>query len=370
MSSMIEAMTVPCLDKSNDPVSAKVVHFDRKSYQPLIGESKAIQDLNYLIERVADKDASVLILGETGSGKELVARSIHHSSSRSNGPFVPVNCGAIPHDLLESELFGHEKGAFTGAVSSRIGRFELAQGGTLFLDEIGEMSLSMQVKLLRVLQEHIFERVGSNKPILTDIRIIAATHRNLEDEILAGRFREDLYYRINVFPIDTPPLRDRVEDIPDLATDFCIKLQDEKGTAIKFSNSAMSELKSYAWPGNVRELNNLVNRLLILYPGCRIEVDDLPVRYRNGSTGSAHILGDPHTAESPVATTICNQGLDLKTHLEQIEYSLILQALDETNGVVARAAELLKLRRTTLVEKLRKYDINSNQSRRKIDDRE
>ncbi len=238
-------------------------------FRSLSGNSRATRAINKMIEQVADTDATVLILGESGTGKEVVARKLHYHSKRRGKPFVPVDCGAIPGDLLESELFGHEKGAFTGAINSRQGRFELAEGGTLFLDEIGDMSMHMQVKLLRVLQERTFERVGSNKTIRCDVRIIAATHRNLEQAIEDGKFREDLFYRLNVFPIEMPPLRERVEDIPVLVADLISRIEHEKRGSIRLTPAAITALTHYGWPGNVRELANLMERLAILYPyGC------------------------------------------------------------------------------------------------------
>ena len=227
-------------------------------FRSLVGNSRSIRGVRKLIEQVANSDANVLILGESGTGKEVVARNLHYNSNRREKPFVPVNCGAIPPDLLESELFGHEKGAFTGAISSRLGRFEMAKGGTLFLDEIGDMPLAMQVKLLRVLQERVFERVGSNKSIPADIRIIAATHHDLEKEIADGRFREDLYYRLNVFPIDMPPLRDRVEDIPLLINELITRMEHEQRGSVRFTTTAIAALCEYPWTGNVRELSNLI----------------------------------------------------------------------------------------------------------------
>ena len=248
------------------------------------GASKAMRAVHRLIEQVAPFDTNVLILGESGTGKEMVARHIHELSSRAAHPFVPVNCGAIPADLLESELFGHEKGAFTGALSTRLGRFEFAEGGTLFLDEIGDMSLQMQVKLLRVLQERTFERVGSNKTIRCNVRIIAATHRDLDAAIIAGRFREDLYYRLNVFPLQMPPLRERLDDLPVLIEHLVQRQGPSAGRAIRFDPSAMSCLARNRWPGNVRELSNLLERLAILFPAQTITAADLPDRYR-GSAG-------------------------------------------------------------------------------------
>ena len=229
-------------------------------FRSLVGSSRAIQNVRKLIQQVADSDANVLILGESGTGKEVVARNLHYYSSRRDKPFVPVNCGAIPGDLLESELFGHQKGAFTGAINDRQGRFEMAEGGTLFLDEIGDMSLQMQVKILRVLQERTFERVGSNQSISSDVRIIAATHRNLEAAIEKGEFREDLFYRLNVFPIEMPSLAERLEDIPLLVNELVRRIEYEKRGSVRLSPGAIYALCQYNWPGNVRELANLVER--------------------------------------------------------------------------------------------------------------
>ena len=232
----------------------------------LAGHSKAIQKTRDLIDQVAKSDATVLILGESGTGKEVVAQSLHRASPRRDKPFVPVNCGAIPGELLESELFGHEKGAFTGALTSRQGRFEMAEGGTLFLDEIGDMPMPMQVKLLRVLQERTFERVGSNKTIHCNVRVIAATHRNLDQEIIEKRFREDLFYRLNVFPIEVPALRERTEDIPYLINDLIARMAAENRGSIRLAPKAMALLMQHHWPGNVRELSNLIERLAIINP--------------------------------------------------------------------------------------------------------
>lgn len=245
----------------------------------LVGESPNIAQVRHLIKQVADTDVNVLILGESGTGKELIARQLHQSSARAHKAFVPVNCGAIPSELLESELFGHEKGAFTGAVTARQGRFELAQGGSLFLDEIGDMPLAMQVKLLRVLEEKQFERVGSNKSVKADVRIISATHRNLEAAIEQGRFREDLYYRLNVFPIESPALREHAQDIPLVIESYTQKLV-EKGLSVRFTAKAINRLCHYTWPGNVRELTNLLERLAILYPQQQIDTSDLPAQFK------------------------------------------------------------------------------------------
>ncbi len=333
-------------------------------FRSLSGSSRATRQVNRMIEQVADSEATVLILGESGTGKEVVARKLHFHSVRRGKPFVPVNCGAIPGDLLESELFGHEKGAFTGAISARQGRFEMAEAGTLFLDEIGDMSMPMQVKLLRVLQERSFERVGSNKTISCNVRIIAATHRNLEKAIQDGEFREDLYYRLNVFPIDMPPLRDRVEDIPVLVNDLIHRIEHEKRGSVRLTPAAIAALSHYSWPGNVRELANLMERLAILFPFGVVDIMDLPEKFRpNGNLmDTIHlpevtIQGDePDTVIN--APRLPSDGLDLKAHLNTLEQSLIQQALEESDGVVAHAAKRLHMRRTTLVEKLRKYGLH------------
>jgi sigma-54 specific flagellar transcriptional regulator A len=301
------------------------------------------------MRQVAGYDSTVLIRGESGCGKELVARRIHELSSRSHGPFVPVNCGAIPRELLESELFGHEKGAFTGALTARIGRFELADGGTLFLDEIGDMSFDMQVKLLRVLQERVFERVGSAESRRANVRIVAATHRDLEARAQAGEFREDLFFRLNVFPIAVPALRERLDDLPALVDDLVRRGEAEGRPSITFTQTALDCMAAYSWPGNVRELENLVERLAILYPGRTIDREHLPAP-----------IGERRRAPQATITVIPQTGLDLREHLGNIEKQLIRSALDQTDGTVAHAARLLKLRRTTLVEKLRKYDLHAH----------
>jgi sigma-54 specific flagellar transcriptional regulator A len=342
----------------------------------------------------------VLILGESGTGKEVTARAIHDLSPRRQRPFVAVNCGAIPAELLESELFGHEKGAFTGAISARKGRFEIAEGGTLFLDEIGDMSPTMQVKLLRVLQERVFERVGNHVPIRCDVRIIAATHRNLEQSIAQGTFREDLFHRLNVFPIEMPPLRSRLEDLPLLVRDFIAYNIAQGRGQVQLSPRALAALALYPWPGNVRELANLIERLSIVCAGRIAEIKDLPPKYRptdwnaDWSSPTSTVHADVPTAietpplspeivsaalaeeppgfaaetastPSPSPTSICDavvlpeDGIDLREYLLNIERQLVTQALERSNGVVAHAARLLNLRRTTLVEKLRKLGIES-----------
>lgn len=338
-----------------------------KLFRSLVGSSRAIQGVRELMSQVADKDVTVLITGESGTGKEVVARNLHYHSTRRDKPFIPVNCGAIPSELLESELFGHEKGAFTGAISARSGRFELAEGGTLFLDEIGDMPLPMQVKLLRVLQEHTYERVGGNKTIKTDVRIIAATHRNLDDMITDDRFREDLYYRLNVFPIEMPALRERQEDIPVLLNELTVRMEKEKRGSIRFNNSGLMSLIRHPWPGNVRELANLVERLAIMFPFGVIGSSELPKKYRHVDENDEPLpqfeieqpVSVASEAEDPALLPV--NGLDLKEHLSNMESSLIRQALDDCNGVVARAAEKLRIRRTTLVEKMRKYGLNRDE---------
>ena len=341
-------------------------------FRSLVGISQSVSKVRQLIEQVAATEANVLILGDSGTGKEVVARNLHYHSDRKDNPFVPVNCGAIPPDLLESELFGHEKGAFTGAICARQGRFELANGGTLFLDEIGDMPLPMQVKLLRVIQERVFERVGSNKSIKADVRIIAATHRNLESEINDGRFREDLFYRLNVFPIDMPSLSERVDDIPLLLEELIVRMENNKRGSVRLTQAAISALKHYAWPGNVRELSNLVERLVIMFPNGVVDCNDLPEKYRQGinisdvtpslsipeTNSTSAVTSHSHIVEGLSSNEILpSEGIDLKAHLLSLESNLIKQALDESNGVVAHAAQRLNMRRTTLVEKMRKYGL-------------
>jgi len=334
-------------------------------FRSLVGTSRGVQDVRELMSQVADKDVSVLITGQSGTGKEVVARNLHYNSHRRNKPFVPVNCGAIPSELLESELFGHEKGAFTGAITARSGRFELAEGGTLFLDEIGDMPLSMQVKILRVLQERSFERVGGSKTISIDVRIIAATHKHLESMIETGEFREDLYYRLNVFPIEMPALKERVEDIPLLMNELISRMETEKRGSIRFNSAAILSLCRHEWPGNIRELANLVERLGIMHPYDVVGVKELPLKYRHIEE-SDEVLDDAQSGlqiapglanlDSPALLPV--NGIDLKDYLGNLEKTLIKQALDESSGVVARAAEKLRIRRTTLVEKVRKYGLN------------
>jgi len=317
----------------------------------ITGTSHPIRTVRRLIEQVADFDTNVLVTGQSGTGKELVARTIHELSDRADKPFVPLNCGAIPADLLESELFGHEKGAFTGAISARTGRFELAEGGTLFLDEIGDMSLSMQVKLLRVLQERTFERVGSSKTKRCDVRIIAATHRDLPAAVKSGEFREDLYYRLNVFPIEMPPLYKRVSDLPQLLEELVLSHSNEEPGDLRVSPEAVGVLANYGWPGNIRELSNLVERLAIIKPQGTIDVSDLPPKYREGQARQ-----DAEMNKVCEAMQLTNANL--KECLQTLEQDLITQAMRASGGVVAKAARLLSMRRTTLVEKIGKYNID------------
>jgi len=386
------------------------------------GPSAAIRQVVSLIRKVASHDSNVLVLGESGTGKEVVARAVHESSPRRRGAFVAVNCGAIPAELMESELFGHEKGAFTGAYASRRGRFEIAEGGTLFLDEIGDMSPPMQVKLLRVLQERVFERVGNHQPIRCDVRIIAATHRNIEEAIEQGQFRGDLFYRLNVFPIEMPSLRERADDLETLVHEFALANVRSGRPMLEFSPSAMQALRAYRWPGNVRELGNLVERLSVLNGEQRVEVMDLPPRYREGfsdpkSPYLPEIVACPEAVNHEVVSGVVAEtvseavlertviqrslrealaerldsqrviadtpaeaagqfddstepdleglpadGVDLRAHLYAIEHRLISEALERSGGTVAHAARLLSLRRTTLVEKLRKFGMAESES--------
>jgi sigma-54 specific flagellar transcriptional regulator A len=338
------------------------------------GNSAPVRRVRKLIEQVAPHDTTVLITGESGTGKEVVARAIHQNSARADKPFVAVNCGAIPAELLESELFGHEKGAFTGAVTARKGRFEMADCGTLFLDEIGDMSLHMQVKILRALQERTYERVGGNRSVHCDVRVIAATHRNLEEQIVKGNFREDLYYRLNVFPIEMPSLRERIDDLPLLVDALTSQLDRGGHGAVKLSPEALHALRGHSWPGNVRELSNLIERLAVLHPHALVTAADLPQRYRGGVAAPVAPAVEPEPAvmdaDAPASeslvmpisnasdsTLLPRDGVNLKDHIEAIELALIRQALDQSGGIVAHAAKLLNTRRTTLVEKLRKYGL-------------
>ncbi len=327
-------------------------------FQRIIGTSPEMLKVCKLIEKIADTESTVLIYGESGTGKEVVANTIHYNSSRSQSPYVPINCAAIPKDLLESELFGHEKGAFTGAVNMRMGRFELAAGGTIFLDEIGELHPSLQAKLLRVLQEKSFERVGGTKTVKVDVRILAATNKDLEKATREGTFREDLFYRLNVIPLHIPPLRKRKEDIPLLFEHFMNSYAKRKRKEpLKVSSEAMDAILHYTWPGNVRELENLVERMVILDDDGIVKLDDLPERFSSGAhaaeNSSSPAGGHASDIELP------DSGLDINSILDDVERSLIIQAMQKAGGVKKKAAELLGLNRTTLLEKLKKKGIDN-----------
>mgnify|MGYP001390585328 FL=1 len=371
---------------------------------PFIGSSASAEALRTLIARVASSTATALITGESGTGKELVARALHDQSDRSQANFVPINCAAIPTGLVESELFGHRKGSFTGAMTDRIGRFELANGGTIFLDEIGDLSLDMQVKLLRVLQERTVDPVGGLKSVEVDVRVVAATHRDLEAEIEGGRFREDLYYRLNVLPLNTPALRQRAQDVPALLAHFADHFVSKGQTPITFTTDFIEALKDYAWPGNVRELSNLVDRFNTLFSGQLLSLATVPssllpkgLRKLQAERVSTPIVDSleivapindkdlHHSANADVMNPFANpapplamdlhnevediimlaqglpslppEGLSLKDRLADIERDLIVQALNRTDGNVSQTARLLNLQRTTLIEKLNKYDL-------------
>jgi DNA-binding NtrC family response regulator len=326
-------------------------------FENIIGHSERMLEIFELIQNVADSDSTVLIYGESGTGKELVAKAIHYHSPRSEKPLVPINCAAIPADLLESELFGYERGAFTGAHRTKIGRFEYANGGTLFLDEIGEMSPQLQVKILRVLQERSFERLGGVRPINVEVRIIAATHQDLDKAIQEGKFREDLYYRLSVIPIYIPPLRERREDIPMLAEHFLDKFNREKDRNVReVSQEAMERLIHYSWPGNVRELENMMERLVVLKRTGTIRPEDLPEKF-TGSTVQ-EFLG---------RFLLPEEGINLSTAVQNFERELILQALKRTKGVKKEAARLLRMKRTTLIQKMKRKQILSQEDMEGLD---
>jgi transcriptional regulator with PAS, ATPase and Fis domain len=321
----------------------------------LVGESQAIQEILRTIEKVAATESTVLITGESGTGKELIARAIHEKSARANQPMIIVNCGAIPSELLEAELFGHVKGAFTGATQNRIGRFEAANGGTIFLDEIGELPLALQVKLLRVLQTKQFEAIGSSKTIEVDVRIIAATNRDLEEAARKKEFREDLYYRLNVLPVKVPALRERKSDIAILVNHFITQFNALTGHNVEApSGEIMNALMAYDWPGNVRELENLMERLVILKGQGTVDLGDLPHRiFQKYAEGQPQGTGAMSEWEFP-RMVLPNNGVNLKNIVEAFENHLIDQALARTGNNKNRASELLMMNRTTLVEKLRK----------------
>jgi sigma-54 dependent transcriptional regulator, flagellar regulatory protein len=318
-------------------------------FQGVIGKSRTMVNVFKLIQRVADSDSTVLINGETGTGKGLVAKAIHQNSYRRQRPFVSINCGAIPENLLESELFGHVKGAFTGATNAKMGKFEVANGGTIFLDEIGDMSPDLQVKVLKVLEEREFEPVGGCKTIKVDVRIVAATHRDLEEEVQKGNFREDLFYRLYVIPIQLPALRERQIDIPLLVDYFRTRLNEEKGTRISgISEPAMRIFMGHNWPGNVRELANLMERLTVLKGEGEITADDLPHKLR----------GNDAPVPIAAAPDLSNDGICLTTAVNEFEKNLIYQSLERTDWVKNKAAKLLHVKRTTLVEKIKRYELH------------
>ncbi len=341
--SLVEkALTHGQLEKENKQLRTEL--HKKYKFENIIGKSQGITDVLDLVEKVADSESTILVTGASGTGKELVAKALHYNSPRANKPFVPINCGAIPSELLESELFGHIKGAFTGAISNRMGRFEMAEGGTIFLDEIGDMSPTLQVKLLRVLQERQFEPVGSPKTILADVRIIAATNIDLEKAVDEGRFREDLFYRLNVIPIHIPSLKDRKADIPILFHHFMEHFNKERNKNIEgVTAEAMDYLYCHSWPGNIRELENLVERMTILKSEGVIDISDLPEKYKKRSYPS-----------TPETVLIPETGMDFNSAVDQYENSLILKALEKTGWNRNQAAILLKLNRTTLVEKIKK----------------
>jgi two-component system response regulator AtoC len=311
---------------------------DKFEFANIIGSSPAMQKVFNRMKRIIKTDSTVLVMGESGTGKEIVAKAIHFNGHRKDKPFIAVHCGAIPESLLESELFGHMKGSFTGAVRDKIGKFEAADQGTIFLDEIGTMPMHLQTKLLRVLQEQEVERVGANRPIKLDVRIISATNQNLEEEVKAGNFRDDLFYRLNVIPLNLPPLRERREDILPLVKHFLQKnCKEMKRPVMTLTKEVLEALELYHWPGNVRELENIVERTVALTEGNQITLDDLPSAIR-----------------MEASTRVVECGVDLVKTVNEIEKKMIAEALALTNGVKARAAAMLNLNRTTLVEKMRR----------------
>jgi DNA-binding NtrC family response regulator len=314
----------------------------------LIGDHPLVEQVRALVSRVASTGVTVLVQGESGTGKEVAARMIHAASDRANQPFVAVNCGAIPPELLESEMFGHERGSFTGALSSRAGMFQLAHQGTIFLDEIGEMSAALQVKLLRVLQEREVRPLGSDRTLKIDVRVIAATNKDLEKEVQAGRFREDLYYRLNVVPVSMPPLRERRSDIPVLVEHFLLRMESRfPGRHWTVSQAAMVSLWSYDWPGNVRELENMIERLVIMCEGDVIEADLLPPT----------MVATPRAAQNHVPAPLAEGGINLNAMVRELEGRMINEALRHTGGNKQAAARLLGLKRTTFSAKLRRCGV-------------
>ncbi|MDH5525800.1 MAG: sigma-54 dependent transcriptional regulator [Nitrospirota bacterium] len=341
---------------------------DRRS-GTMIGESSPMRQVQRLIDKVAASNAPVLVLGESGTGKELVAREIHRRSPRAGGAFVAVNCAALSEGLLESELFGHEKGAYTGAAGMRKGRFELADSGTLFLDEIGELSPAIQVKLLRFLQEKEFERVGGSKTIRVDVRVVAATHRNLKQQLAEGKFREDLYYRLNVISIEMPPLRARREDIPALAEHFLARYGKEMAKPVTMSHAVADALTRYHWPGNIRELQNVVERAVVLCDGPELDLADLP-RELFSTPPTGHVEAEAPEADTgyPVSATAAmavsaspDHPLDLTTHLDALERGIILEALGRYRWNQTKVAQTLGLKRSSLQYKMKKHGLGGDE---------
>lgn len=379
----LNGASVSVNEAASPPSTSNITSKDSRYFQQMIGISKSMDDLKRLITKVARTEVTVMISGESGTGKELCARAIHDLSDRSGSPFVPVNCGAIPDELLESELFGHEKGSFTGAISTRKGRFEMAQGGTLFLDEIGDMPLNMQVKLLRVLQDKTYERVGGNKSLKADVRVVTATHKDLDQLVRLGKFREDLFYRLNVFPLMVPALRERREDISGLLESYLTKAESDLGKP-SFSKAVMRSLEAYDWPGNVRELVNLVDRLTVLFSGEQVELSDLPTQYqtisesyvalekthesKDGAENSFkeygrnthHVSKTDKVQQQLDFPCLEDESIDIKEKIKEVEVAYLQSALEQTSWVVAKAAKKLGLQRTTLVEKMKKYGIQKS----------
>ena len=340
------------MSDSNLQYKNKVIPIKTQSrviFKDIIGHGTAMRKIFRIVEKVANSNTTIMLNGETGTGKGLIARAIHKASGRKDQPFIQINCGATPEGLLESEFFGYRRGAFTGATADKAGKFEIAQGGTIFLDEIGDMSADLQVKVLRVLEEGEFERVGGNETIKTDARIIAATHRDLEEEVQKGNFREDLFYRLYVIPIMLPTLKERKADIPYLVSHFIEQFADKKAASrTKFSDDAMAILVNYAWPGNVRELKNLIERLVVLHESDEILPEELPEKIRAASSRTAQ------------RKDVGGDGISFNTAVSEFEKALIISALDRTNWVKNRAAQLLKIKRTTLVEKIKRYNLEKH----------
>ncbi len=341
-------MTDPNLQLKNKVIPIKIQ--SQAIFKDIIGRGSAMQKIFRMVEKVAVSDTTIMLNGETGTGKGLIARAIHLASGCKEKPFVQINCGATPEGLLESEFFGYRRGAFTGATSDKAGKFEMAKGGTIFLDEIGDMSADLQVKVLRVLEEGEFERVGGNETIKTDARIIAATHRDLEEEVQKGNFREDLFYRLYVIPIMLPTLKERKDDIPYLVSYFLEEFSQKKEELpAKVTDEAMKILVNHSWPGNVRELRNLIERLVVLNEGEKILPEDLPEKLRIES-------GRPTRRKLEVD----GQGISFNTAVSEFEKALIISALEKTNWVKNKAAQLLRIKRTTLVEKIKRYRLGKD----------